>query len=232
MIAMVLVGLAVSIIWYWLMTGGHFVSDPAKAGPIGDSFGPLSSLFSSLALGAAIIATYYQIREFRSQLTEMRQSSEEMKKQTETYEQQLIEAKLQTHILREQNIAESIRHSSELLPTFMVGRYSSHANEDGYRLKMSGSHPIFNVFCVFEENGTPIQMKNGFRKERAIFSSEHEETGSTTGAPTCATITYTLVSGIVLKEVLSLRGYNGASNREQQVSDLAKIVMKNSRLVS
>lgn len=82
MILMVLGGLIISALWYLAMTKGRFVTDPTDAGPIGDSFGPLTSLFSSLALGAAVIATYYQVREFRSQLKEMSESKEELEKQT------------------------------------------------------------------------------------------------------------------------------------------------------
>lgn len=106
------------ITWCWYCNAKKIAGslDIEKLGQIGDSFGPLTSIFTSLAVGMAVLSTYFQVREFSKQLEEMRASKIEMEKQTATYVRQLEEAKHQTQILKEQQQAEQRRHSSERLP--------------------------------------------------------------------------------------------------------------------
>lgn len=122
--------LASGITWWWYCDAKKLAGnlDIEKLGQLGDSFGPLTSIFTSLADGMAVLSTYFQVREFSKQLEEMRASKIEMEKQTETYTRQLEEAKRQTQILKEQQQAEQLRHSSERLP-FIIAFVNSGTRE-------------------------------------------------------------------------------------------------------
>lgn len=62
-------------LFYWLHHGG-FPSNIDKAGQFGDSFGPLTSLFTGLAFGGLIVSLILQRRELQASLRELRHSVE------------------------------------------------------------------------------------------------------------------------------------------------------------
>lgn len=68
----------------WLQQLGGFEAGVAKTGPFGDSFGPLTSLFTGLAFAGMVVSLILQRRELQASLRELQHSV--------TAQQQIAEA--------------------------------------------------------------------------------------------------------------------------------------------
>ena len=231
MIAMVFVGLGVSIFWYCLMTDWTFISDPNKAGLIGDSFGPLTSLFSSLALGAAVIATYYQVREFRSQIKEMSESKEELEKQTTAMNAQLNEMRKQT---ANQVLANAINY----LPHFSAELMRGSDPQRNFRITNTG-HCVYGFSWRSEQKMSIDSVMLNSSRQRdtiAVFGKPNENVLSVAFRPMedelsskglKIIMSYTLFSGHKIEECFTVyfsKPY--ASPRSEQVQHIRAIILQ------
>lgn len=121
--------LGIILIWLFtalvLLTLSSDKEHIERAAHAGDAFGFINSLFSTLALMAAIAGIVIQGKEFRHQLEEMTKSAAELEKQTEIYREQLEEAKQQTDVLLGQRTDVEIHRAIESLP-FFVARLEEH----------------------------------------------------------------------------------------------------------
>lgn len=127
--------LGIILIWLFtalvLLTLSSDKEHIERAALAGDAFGFINSLFSTLALMAAIAGIVIQGKEFRHQLEEMTKSAAELEKQTEIYREQLKEAKQQTEVLLGQRRDVEIHRAIESLP-FFIARLEEH--HDGAQL--------------------------------------------------------------------------------------------------
>jgi hypothetical protein len=242
--------LGITVYWYFdakrISECGNAIE---RAGQIGDSFGPLTSLFTSLALGAAILGTWYQVREFRSQLDEMRLSRDEMEEQTRTYKHQLQELQEQTRILKEQNFQSQRQTALKELPFFCFRIYekrdmppepdhlafdveNSGARIFNFRYEGIGFQPSQNVAIIEGPHGTNMGMKsNG--TQRCSFPIEIAGTIGEVCQRGCSVrISYVLESGIEMEEIVHFPKPDGdfvvswfaiaVSNRVDQAAFLEK----------
>lgn len=87
----VLLGIVI-IVWIASLFGlNQLISDPARKGQFGDSFGAINSLFSGLALAGIIYTIYLQKKELSLQRKELSDTREEFKTQNKTLSLQRFE---------------------------------------------------------------------------------------------------------------------------------------------
>jgi predicted histidine transporter YuiF (NhaC family) len=206
-----------------------------KAASIGDAFGSINSLFSILALLAAIAGTLIQGKEFRKQLEEMSKSAAEMEKQTATYEAQLVQLKAQTDLLKEQLFQEKLSGRLRDLPFFFVDRVHFKESNVSINVTHHGA-TIFNVSACITSSGF---RTNGLRTSSGVTNhisrlvsndsfdvcSGHDHDNSNIPWPIFLEIEYFLSSGEAMCETLMIQNNcKATSNRCAQALEIEKVL--------
>ncbi len=239
----IIVAIATACIWLTIWAFYIFIASKdnesawiAKLGQIGDAFGPLTAFLTASALFTAIIATFIQIREFRSQLREMQLSAEEMQNQTATYREQLAEARVQSSILREQMHSNKVAKLIMHLPYFEI----TIPNSINLRIWSTCESPIFqlslsttvdyiewsdlhdlNMYVEKQIHGNDglSDVQSHCRYNKTIPRLHNSSLIECRLPPksTALIFEYTLCSGQKLKEHIELSSAEIYSNKTQQV---------------
>lgn len=236
--------------WYYQLSGGTLEKCPTRAGLIGDAFGPLTSLFGSLAFLAAVTSTYYQIKEFGYQLKEIAENREELTKQTEALKGQLDQAKAQTSFMEIQRIHSRVMESVERLPYFHISYEETYPNASHkgrqitienhgqtiYSLQLSGEDVRFvndtNITLVLAAKDTLKKMAPTVLNRPIFHSIEKYPKSaidclliSTDGGMSpdefTLTIGYVLSDGVpLLEDIVCKVGHSASSERRAQTQQL------------
>jgi hypothetical protein len=159
--------IALGILGLWLLNPlvmRWWADGFANAGPVGDSFGALTSLFTGAAFVGLIATLMQQQREIRMQRQDLKLQREEMKAARSELEGQKEQMELQNLSLRQQMFEQTFFNLLNLFNQYIadLSQDHSHRREEPKSGRDQLEHILENLTTVSSRVATQLDQIGGF----------------------------------------------------------------------